>query len=62
MSVAKLPVLVPSLVTLSDIVGVSLLLQHNPLVVISATPSEVMFPPALAGFSEMSVKASIDTI
>ena len=41
----KLPVPVPSEVLLSDVVGLTEVLQQTPLAVIVAPPLEVTFPP-----------------
>ena len=44
----KVPVPVPSDVLLSLVVGLADVLQHTPLAVIEAPPSEVTFPPLVA--------------
>ena len=44
----KIPVPVPLLVVLSDVVGLALVDQQTPLAVISAPPSSVIFPPDTA--------------
>ena len=45
MLLTKLPAPVPSLVWLSAVVGSADVLQHTPLSVTDAPPSEVTFPP-----------------
>ena len=42
------PVPLPSVVWLSAIVGLELILQHTPLAVTVAPPSDVTFPPLVA--------------
>ena len=46
----KVPVPVPSVVLLSLVVGLADVLQHTPLAVTEAPPSEVTFPPLDALF------------
>ena len=48
MELEKLPVPVPSEVWLSLMVGLSEVLQHTPLPVTRAPPSDVTFPPLVA--------------
>jgi hypothetical protein len=48
MMLVKLPAPEPSEVLLSFIVGVPVLLQHTPLLIISSPPSEVITPPQKA--------------
>ena len=48
MILEKLPVAEPSIVKLLTIVGFWLVLQHTPLVVTVAPPSDVTFPPLVA--------------
>jgi len=45
---AKLPVILPSIVLLLPIVGFTATDQHTPLVVITLPPSEVILPPEIA--------------
>ncbi len=45
MLLVKVPVPVPSVVLLSLMVGLAEVLQHTPLAVTDAPPSEVTFPP-----------------
>jgi hypothetical protein len=44
----KLPVPVPSVVLLSDIVGLFDVLQHTPRAVTEDDPADVTFPPPVA--------------
>ena len=48
MELEKLPVPVPSEVWLSLMVGLAEVLQHTPLAVTEAPPSDVTFPPLVA--------------
>ena len=49
MLLVKLPAPVPfSVLVVNAIVGLTVVLQHIPLAVIIAPPSEVIFPPAVA--------------
>ena len=45
MMLVKVPVPVPSLVWLLAVVGLTEVLQHTPLAVTDAPPSDVIFPP-----------------
>ena len=46
----KVPLVVPSVVLLSDIVGVAVVLQQIPDTVIVDPPLDVIVPPALAAY------------
>ena len=48
MLLVKLPVSVPSLVLLLEMVGLEVVPQHTPRAVTLAPPSELMFPPLVA--------------
>ena len=49
MLLVKLPVPVPlTVLVVNAIVGLAVVLQHTPLAVMAAPPSEVMFPPLVA--------------
>ena len=46
----KIPLVVPSVVLLSDMVGVAVVLQQIPEAVIADPPLDVIVPPALAAY------------
>ena len=46
----NIPVVVPSVVLKSDVVGVAVVLQHIPDAVITDPPLEVIVPPALVAY------------
>jgi hypothetical protein len=46
----KVPLVVPSVVLLLDVVGVEVVLQHIPDAVIAEPPLVVIVPPALAAY------------
>jgi hypothetical protein len=58
----KLPVPVPSLVLLFDVVGFCEVLQHTPRTVTDELPCDVTFPPLLAEFVVMFVIAVVVTV
>ena len=58
----KLPAPVPSVVWLSLVVGLADVLQHTPLAVTDAPPSEVTFPPLEALFEVIEDTAVVVTV
>jgi hypothetical protein len=62
MKLVKLPIPAPSIVKLSDIVGVGLVLQHTPRAVTVAPPSEVILPPLEAVVCDTSMTSAVVNI
>ena len=58
----KLPVPLPLLVLLLDVVGLEEVLQHTPLVVTGDDPSELTFPPQVAEVDVMFVTEFVLTV
>ncbi len=58
----KVPVPVPSVVWLPDVVGLAEVLQHTPLAVTAAPPASVTFPPLAAVVAVMSETAVVVTV
>ena len=57
----KVPVSVPSVVLLFDVVGLADVFQHTPLAVSDAPPSDVTFPPLEAVVPVMEEAAVVVT-
>ena len=63
MLLVKLPVPVPLTVLVTNaVVGLALVLQHIPLAVMVAPPSDVMFPPDVAVIVVMLLIAFVVTV
>jgi hypothetical protein len=58
----KIPVPVPSEVLLLAVVGLVEVLQHTPLDVTAAPPSEVTFPPLVAVAVDVAVVVPVITV
>ncbi len=58
----KVPVPLPSVVQLSPVAGLDDMLQHTPLAVTGAPPSEVMLPPQVAVVEVMAEMASVVSV
>ena len=58
----NVPLVVPSIVLLSDIVGVAVVLQQIPDTVIADPPFDVMVPPALAAYFVILLAAVVVSI
>ena len=56
----KLPVPAPSVVTLSEIVGSNIVLQHTPLFKTEEPPSKLIFPPDIADEDVTPVSVRVD--
>ena len=55
----KLPIPLPSVVLLLEIVGPVVVPQHTPLAVINPPPSTVIFPPDVAVVEVITVTAAV---
>ena len=58
----KVPVVAPLIVILSDIVGVAVVLQQIPEVVITDPPLDVIVPPALAAYLVILLAAIVVSV
>ena len=58
----KVPVPAPSVVWLSDVVGLAEVLQHTPLAVTATPPTSVTFPPLVAVAEVMFETAVVVTV
>ena len=62
MELEKLPLPLPSVVGLLDVVGLGEVLQHTPRAVTAAPPSEVTFPPLEAVVVPVAVVVLVVTV
>jgi hypothetical protein len=58
----KIPVPVPSVVLLLDVVGLAEVPQQTPLTVTVAPPSEATFPPLVAVVDDVAAVVSVDIV